>query len=56
MDINNHRYDSVAKVIADLLQMYANCELYNDAESQLGREAARQRAALKRFCRENHLS
>ena len=43
------------EVIADILQMYDNCELYNEDASAVGREASRQRPEFKRFCKKNRL-
>lgn len=54
-NINTRHYDSVSEVVADVLQMYENCELYNEDASAVGREASRQRSEFKRFCKKNHL-
>ena len=50
-NIQTRQYESVAEVISDILLIYDNCELYNDTASLLGEETARQRNAVKRYCK-----
>ncbi len=44
-------YDSVEDICADVLLLYANCELYNEADSVFCKEARRQRRAFQQFVR-----
>lgn len=53
--INTRQYETVGEVVADILQMYDNCELYNEDASPAGRDAISQRAEFKRFCKKNRL-
>lgn len=53
--IHKRRYESAAAVVADILQMYDNCELYNDESSVLSKEARRQRKEFQKFCKKNAL-
>jgi len=55
-NIQTRQYETVAEVIADVLLMYDNCELYNEASSYLGEQAVKQRNDLKRFLRKHRLS
>ena len=47
--------DPENQLVADINQMYDNCELYNDETSVLGVEAIRQRKEFQKYCRKQKL-
>jgi hypothetical protein len=48
-NIHNRRYQTADELIADIELIYANCLLYNDDKSPIGRGANRQRAAFRKY-------
>lgn len=53
--INKRQYETVEAVVADIVQMYENCILYNDETSLLGHEAIRQRKEFQKLCKKRRL-
>jgi hypothetical protein len=53
--IHKRQYESVGEVVADVLQMYGNCTVYNDDASIMGEEATRQRREFQKFCKKHRL-
>jgi hypothetical protein len=53
--VHKRHYEAVSEVVADILQMYENCLVYNDDSSLMGEEATRQRRDFQRFCKKHHL-